>query len=110
MSEQKPPSTVMTAQEYAKITAVVQRINGLRQAMWAAGISAVILSLMVFVSVYAGQYLVSSSLAYRDGLTYGGLTLLPFVLIIGFLSYRVSVYVARLSVGKFERLKKIEEE
>lgn len=93
----------MTAQEYAMVRAVVAKISGLRLLMVGAGIGGGITSFIVWFWVLYAQVVNLTAnvntpqLALSDAI----LTFIPFIGLIGILSYRVNRHVSKLSRGRY---------
>lgn len=107
-AEERAVVQAMRAAEYAKIHAVKERIAGLRRGMVAVAIGGVVTSTVVFwlsFFVFITQFRPSF---VGDAIQLGFITWLPFIALIGYLSYRVNRYIERLSQGKFEPRRVIE--
>ncbi len=91
-----------TAEEYAMIRAVLSRITGLRLMMVGVAIIGAISSLYVYGLVATAQVISGNinafSLAQSDAI----FAIVPFIGIIGYLSYRVNKHIRRLSHGRYE--------
>lgn len=91
--------------EYAKIEAVKSRIAGLRMGIVGSAITGVAVSFIVFLVAEAGQVsnaVLGGSSGPGGPILWSVVSAIPFMLICGYLSYRVNRHTDRLSRGKFE--------
>lgn len=91
----------MTAEEYAKVSAVSARIVGLRRSMTATAFVGIATSWFVFLAVSSFEVLTLDAAAFWLGLASSIAAFAPFVGIIGYLSSRVNKHIDRLSRGKY---------
>lgn len=105
IGENKPEVHPISASEYAKIHAILQRIAGLRRAMAATALLGVAVSSFVFlyaVSYGIIQFLSEPGRIFSQALQYGIISFVPFIAIMGYFSYRVNKHIEKLSKGKYE--------
>jgi hypothetical protein len=102
MTPQEEAPHSMTAQEYAKVRAILERIAGLRRAMTATAVIGVLASILAWLFVTSFELLTLNASAFGLGLEYGIVAFVPFIAIIGYFSYRVNRHIDRLSRGKYE--------
>ncbi len=114
MSEANPEAMLdshpMTAGEYAKVQAVLRRIDGLRHAMFATAIVGVAVSTFSFV--YTGLRIDSATGIFTirytadtlaRALLYSIFLYLPVILILGYFSNHVNKHLELLASGKYEK-------
>ncbi len=90
------------ASEYAKIQAVRERIAGLRMGMVATAIAGTFTSFLIFELALTSLSVGFRPSPFQDAFQAALIALVPFLAVIGFLSYRVNKHITRLSQGKFE--------
>ncbi|HUI86901.1 MAG TPA: hypothetical protein VLY21_07075 [Nitrososphaerales archaeon] len=114
MSDANPEAALdshpMTAGEYAKVQAIVRRVEGLRRAMLATALAGMAVSTFSFV--YTGLRINSATgfftIRYTAdtlarALLYSIFLYLPVILILGFFSNRVNKHLEQLASGRYER-------
>jgi len=103
-------SRPMTAVEYAKVHAILERIDGLRRSMTATAVVGAAVSCFSFV--YTGLHVDSKTgyfaLSYTAdtlarALLYSIFAFLPFILVLGFFSNHVNMHIDELASGRYER-------
>lgn len=99
----------MTGAEYAKVQAVLQRINGLRRAMVATTAVGVAVSSFLFVYTglhvdKSGYFIVSyTAQTLASALLFSIFAFLPAILILGYFSNHVNTHIEGLAKGKYEK-------
>ena len=107
MESEEPTPHPISAEEYAKVRAVLERIEGLRRAMVAIiaiGLFCSFLAWFLSLVSYIFAYPYSSNPVnpFYSALVYAVLVFIPFLLLTGYFSYRVNRHIERLSRGKYE--------
>jgi TRAP-type mannitol/chloroaromatic compound transport system permease small subunit len=98
------PPHAITAEEYAKIIAMEEKIRNLRLAIVGTGFIGFVFTLFSFSYVYySNTYHYTSALQqYMLSLCYAILVAIPFIIVIVYFGYRMSKHIYRLGRGKFE--------
>jgi multisubunit Na+/H+ antiporter MnhC subunit len=114
LSQGPPPAAVpdhtLNAQEYAKIQAVLAKIDGLRKTIMGVGLAGLITSFLTFI--FTANYLSEFNTGYTTHydtqaiLGYSVLTAfviyVPFLAVMAYFSLRVNRHIERLTRGKYE--------
>jgi hypothetical protein len=100
----------MTAGEYAKVQAVLGRINGLRRAMVTTAVVGMAISLFTFVytglhlNSVTGYFMVSyTAKTLAAALLYSIFAYLPVILVLGYFSNHVNKHIEKLAKGSYEK-------
>jgi choline-glycine betaine transporter len=111
LEEQEPgiEARPLTGTEYAKVQAVLQRIEGLRRAMIATTAVGVVVSSFIFIYSglhfdKSGYFVVSyTAKTLASALLFSIFVFLPAILILGYFSNHVNAHIDDLAKGQYEK-------
>ena len=104
VQEEPEEDNTSLIEDYAKVRSVLARITGLRLMMVACAVVAGIVGSIVWFYEFVIQTVALNSNALFVSLSYAIFSTIPFMAIMGYLHYRVSKHVRRLSYGKYENV------